>query len=311
MKKKQTLILLCFTCIVQLSIKASCVEARINNYRYYGLEVPVPVGVPDSGVIRNLRLLVETEPEARELWQQLQVRAESYLSEKPDPIERINYEGMLNNHPDRIATVSHLYDMMRVEIWLSAWLITGDSRYEKIMRQYLLAWAKTYKPTGNPINENKLDPLLTAAVVLADRLERNEKNIVLKWLKDLAEAEINSVETMPWSVENNWHPKRLKIVALAAEVLDNNEWRDWVVEETRNYIARALRPDGSSRDFEQRDALSYHISGVRPLLRLISLLPFEYREELYSGKLLTVLQWPVLLLLSSHTHWVRRSTVNF
>jgi hypothetical protein len=284
MKKKQTLILLCFTCIVQLSIKASCVEARINNYRYYGLEVPVPVGVPDSGVIRNLRLLVETEPEARELWQQLQVRAESYLSEKPDPIERINYEGMLNNHPDRIATVSHLYDMMRVEIWLSAWLITGDSRYEKIMRQYLLAWAKTYKPTGNPINENKLDPLLTAAVVLADRLERNEKNIVLKWLKDLAEAEINSVETMPWSVENNWHPKRLKIVALAAEVLDNNEWRDWVVEETRNYIARALRPDGSSRDFEQRDALSYHISGVRPLLRLISLLPFEYREELYSGE---------------------------
>ncbi len=244
----------------------------------------LPVGVPDSGVIRNLRTLVETEPEAEELWRHLQRRAESYLSEKPRPIERINYEGMLSNHPDRIATVSHLYDMMRVEIWLSAWLITGDRRYEDAMLRYLLAWSETYKPTGNPINENKLDPLLTAAVVLADRLERNERNIVFSWLEDLAEAEIHTTETMPWSVENNWHPKRLKVVALAAEALGHDEWRDWVVGETRSYISRSLRPDGSSRDFEQRDALSYHIGGVRPLLRLISLLPSVYREELYSGE---------------------------
>ncbi|MGF1586939.1 MAG: hypothetical protein ACFCUM_16595 [Bacteroidales bacterium] len=32
-------------------------------------------------------MLVETEPEARELWQQLEALAESYLSEKPSPIE--------------------------------------------------------------------------------------------------------------------------------------------------------------------------------------------------------------------------------
>ncbi len=244
----------------------------------------LPRGIPDAGVARKLRELVETGPEARELWKQLESRAESYLSEEPRPIERINYEGMLNNHPDRVATVSHLYDMMRVEIWLSAWLITGDSRYEEAMGKYLLAWAETYKPTGNPINENKLDPLLTAAVVLIDRLDRSEREIVFNWLRALGEAEIHTVETMPWSVENNWHPKRLKIVALAAEALDHDEWRQWVVEETRIYIARALRPDGSSRDFEQRDALSYHIGGVRPLLRLISLLPPAYREELYSGE---------------------------
>ncbi|MFP4366341.1 MAG: alginate lyase family protein [Bacteroidales bacterium] len=248
------------------------------------LENQLPVGVPDSGVIRNLRTLVENEPEASELWRQLQRRAESYLSEKPRPVENINYEGMLSNHPDRKSTVSHLYDMMRVEIWLSAWLITGDRRYEDAMRRYLLAWAKTYKPTGNPINENKLDPLLTVAVVLVDRLEGNERNIVLSWLEGLAEAEIHTTETMTWSVENNWHPKRLKIVALAAKALGHHQWIDWVVEETRIYIGRALRPDGSSRDFEQRDALSYHIGGVRPLLRLISLLPPEYREELYRGE---------------------------
>ena len=244
----------------------------------------LPRGIPDTGVARKLRELVETEPEARELWLQLQSRAESYLSEEPRPIERISYEGMLNNHPERVATVSHLYDMMRVEIWLSAWLITGDSRYEKAMGKYLLAWAGTYKPTGNPINENKLDPLLTAAVVLVDRLDRCEREIVLNWLKKLGKAEIKTVETMPWSVENNWHPKRLKVVALVAEALDHDQWRQWVLEETRKYIARALRPDGSSRDFEQRDALSYHIGGVRPLLRLISLLPSAHREELYSGE---------------------------
>jgi hypothetical protein len=273
--------ILCFTGIFQLVSTASSGAANRDDRVH---PAPLPVGVPDTGVARNLRKLVETEPEARELWLQLQSRAESYLSEEPRPIERINYEGMLNNHPDRVATVSHLYDMMRVEIWLSAWLITGDSRYEEAMGKYLLAWADTYKPTGNPINENKLDPLLTAAVVLIDRLDGSEREIVFNWLRALGEAEIHTVETMPWSVENNWHPKRLKVVALAAEALDHDEWRQWVVEETRSYIARALRPDGSSRDFEQRDALSYHIGGVRPLLRLISLLPPAYREELYSGE---------------------------
>ena len=283
-KMHVNLLIFCLTGILQLLANASCVESRIHNNDNLVRQTRLPVGVPDSGVIRDLRMLVETEPEARELWQQLQVRAESYLSEEPRPIESINYEGMLSNHPDRVATVTHLYDMMRVEIWLSAWLVTGDHRYEDAMRRYLLAWADTYRPTGNPINENKLDPLLTAAVLLVDRFDGNERDIVLSWLNDLAEAEIHTVETMPWSVENNWHPKRLKVVALAAEALANNEWREWVVEETLRYITRALRPDGSSRDFEERDALSYHIGGVRPLLRLISLLPPGHREELYSGE---------------------------
>lgn len=52
-------------------------------------------------------------------------------------------------------------------------------------------------------------------------------------------------------------------------------------EEILHYRDRSLRPDGSSRDFEQRDALSYHIGGVRPLLRLISILPPEKTRALY------------------------------
>ncbi len=273
--KKNRILIASTIAVFALLSQTSCAEAPKDR---------LPVGVPDAVVARELRALVENEPEACRLWQQIQMQAESYLSEEPGPIESIIYEGMLSNHPDRVATVGHLYDMMRVEIWLSAWLITGDDRYEEAIRRYLLAWAETYRPNGNPINENKLDPLLTAAVMLIDRLDGHERDVVSDWLRALAEAGIKTAETLPWSVENNWHPKRLKIVALAAGVLDHDEWRSWVVDETRSYIARSLRPDGSSRDFEQRDALSYHIGGVRPLLRLISLLPPAYREELYFGE---------------------------
>jgi hypothetical protein len=262
----------------------SCTSCGTMNRDGGNQSAPLPVGIPDARVAQTLIELIETEPEAGMLWSPLGSRAEAYLSEEPRPIEKISYEGLLDTHPDRVATVSHLYDMMRVEIWLSAWLITGDTRYEDAIRKYLLAWAETYKPTGNPINENKLDPLLTTAVLLINRLNGEERDLVADWLKELAERGIQTVETMPWSVENNWHPKRLKVVALAAEALDHDGWREWAVEETRRYIERALRPDGSSRDFEQRDALSYHIGGVRPLLRLISLLPAGYRRDLYIGQ---------------------------
>ncbi len=243
-----------------------------------------PRGIPHADVAQELRTLVRGEPEATRLWATVESRAESYLGKEPQPVEVIFYEGLLDTDPRRVATVEALYDIMRVELWLSAWLITDEDRYAEAVTEYLLAWAGTYVPTGNPINENKLDPLLTATVALIDGLDDSAKEAVVPWLETMAEAEIRTASEMGWSVRNNWHPKRVKVVALIAEALDRDDWREWALEQTREYIAGVLYADGSSRDFKQRDALSYHIGGVRPLLRLISLLPPEERRGLYFGE---------------------------
>lgn len=65
-RKQVNILLFCLAGILQLSLRASIAEAQINDEQPYMLENRLPVGVPDSGVIRKLRLLVENEPEARE-----------------------------------------------------------------------------------------------------------------------------------------------------------------------------------------------------------------------------------------------------
>ncbi|MCD8482354.1 MAG: alginate lyase family protein [Verrucomicrobia bacterium] len=242
----------------------------------------IPTGIPDSAVAERLRTTVATQSEAMTLWKEVLARAEAYLGTEPQPVEEIFYERLLDTDPRRVATVQALYDMRRIEAWLSAWLISEDDRFQSAAMTFIMSWVRTYVPTGNPINENKLDSLLTAAAVFAPVFAHEDRELLYEWLEAMAEAQIGSKETMPWSVRNNWHPKRIKIVAVIAQIVGRDDWRNWVLAETRNYIQGALFADGSSRDFKQRDALSYHIGGLRPLLRLIALCPQEERLGLYS-----------------------------
>ena len=50
----------------------------------------LPAGIPDDSVVRSLRILVDTEAEAREIWKELQYRAESALFSALFPCFRLN-----------------------------------------------------------------------------------------------------------------------------------------------------------------------------------------------------------------------------
>lgn len=227
---------------------------------------------PGAAQRDKLQVLVRDQARVGPMWETVRRQADDVLNDAPQPLRHIVYEGRLDTDPQRVATVRSLRDMGKLDLLTQADAVTGDARYAEKQREFVLAWATTYEPTGNPINENKLIPVLVSYALQRDAFASADRPRVDAWVRALAAAGIESARARPDSTGNNWHPKRLELVAAAAWILGEDHFTRYAVEGAQSYVASSLRPDGSSFDFEHRDALSYHMGGVAPLLRLAALL---------------------------------------
>lgn len=227
---------------------------------------------PGAKECAKLRDLVSRHDRVAQLSKPVILGSDEALDDAPQPLKHIVYEGRLDTDPQRIATVASLLDMQKIDLLIQGGIATGETRYAKKAREYVLAWTASYQPTGNPINEVKLLPLLVAYEWQRESFTPADQNRIDGWMRTLALAEIQSAKTRPQSTHNNWHPKRLELVAAIGKILSEETYIRYAVDGAKSYVAASLRPDGSSVDFEQRDALSYHIGGIKPLLRLAALL---------------------------------------
>jgi len=58
----------------------------------------------------------------------------------------------------------------------------------------------------------------------------------------------------------------MKLVGTLGLILNRETYVAYALEQAKKYIDKALYGDGTSRDLQQRDALSYHVSGLKPLM---------------------------------------------
>jgi len=79
---------------------------------------------------------------------------------------------------------------------------------------------------------------------------------------------------------NNWHSHRLKTVGLIGYALEDAKLIAYAKEGFRVQINDNLRAGGESIDFLERDALSYHVYDLRPLVTL-ALAFAEDGDDLY------------------------------
>jgi hypothetical protein len=133
---------------------------------------------------------------------------------------------------------------------------------QKTATQGLLEWAKVYQPTGNPINENQLIPLIQAWDALKPMLTAEDQKSLQNFghrLIDAGDAFYAHLKPTDGRYYNNWGTWRLCIRSLTAAVLeDQNEIRS-SQQKFAEHMAHNLLADGSSSDFLQRDALLYHV----------------------------------------------------
>lgn len=231
----------------------------------------------DSAQLERIRALVRDDPQAARRHAERLAEAEPWLEAEPRPLAALAYEGRLNTDPQRIACVARLQDLRGLALLLQAWAGSGESRHQLTIRRLALAWAGTYQPTGNPINENKLEPVLVALHVLLPEMPVAEAAPLRKWVRALADAEA-ARPTEP----HNWGSKRLKLLLLCAAILDAKELRTRVLRDARGWVDAGLYADGGSEDLRRRDALSYHVSGLEPMLQLaVGLRRLDPTDDLY------------------------------
>jgi hypothetical protein len=200
---------------------------------------------------------------------------QEFANDEPVPLDKVHYEGLLNTHPDRVKTVIHLKDMDKLAVFYWQYAVFLDKASLDKMKDFSLAWVNTYIPDGNPINDNKFMPVIYAYHYLKPHLSLSEEEIYAEWMTQMAKREIQR-EKVPL---NNWETKRINLVGTIALLTGHAGHYEWALNQFRYYIDNALYSDGTSSDIKQRDALSYHVSAMKPLLQFMVTVDFFEKDK--------------------------------
>ncbi|MFQ3671430.1 MAG: alginate lyase family protein [Verrucomicrobiia bacterium] len=223
----------------------------------------------DRAALDRLRQMVGVEGPKKQWAEPVIAAGRRALGATPKPLKRINYEGLLNTNPSRIETVKSLRTMNDVADAFRAWQLTGGDEFAEFTRRSILAWAQTYVPTGNDVNENKLTPLVVAFTGLRESFEAGDREEVERWLGRM--ADLHAAETAKVTRFTNRYTKRLRFLALLGLALDRRDLLDAAGKGVRVFVRNSLRPDGTSFDLEERDTLTYHCSALEAALDTIQL----------------------------------------
>ena len=242
-------------------------------------EVDIRVILPLSAAQRaELTRLAQTDPQVKALLQERVAQSLALLDKKPRPLAVIQYEGLVNTEPRRIETVKNLEDMDDAALLFETWQATGDARFAAHARRYVGAWAETYRPTGNDVNENKLLPLLVIYEAQRDEFVPAERAGIDAWMSDIAARQIANADAQATNQRSSRYTKTLRIVATIGLALDKPQWLDYAFDGLRAFVSTQLYADGGSFDLKRRDTLTYHSSALRPLLDLAVLAARDERE---------------------------------
>lgn len=223
----------------------------------------------NANEIQTLKNNIESKAELKKSFEFYHQVADKALNETPDPIETIVSQGVLAGNPAKTASLKALQDGDKIYALALYYKLYGKKEYLQKTEDFLLAWAKTNKPNGDPINETKLESMITGYDLVKNEVSPEGKKQIDAWVNSVYEAELNSKSAKPGKTTgfNNWNSHRIKTMTLAVFTLNNPDLMKPVYPILEKQIADDLNADGSSFDFIERDALHYHTYTLEPLLR--------------------------------------------
>jgi hypothetical protein len=121
---------------------------------------------------------------------------------------------------------------------------------------------------------SKLDNFIVGYGLARDSLPPEARKEIDKWLTNVARSlnvwaqETASAPRRAHRLKTNWNAHRIKNVGLIGYALGDRALINIAIDSYRRFIEVNINPDGSTFDFNQRDALSYHVYSLRPLLQL-------------------------------------------
>jgi hypothetical protein len=226
----------------------------------------------DSKEISTLRIrtdIDESPPYAyKKAFEPIWVAAQKALTEQPNPIEKITSQGLLEGNPAKTASLKAVEDCYKVYSLAFCYRLFKQDRYLYKATEFLTAWAKTNKATGDPIDETKLEDMVTGYDLVRNNLSAENRTLIDLWFDSIADSEVNSVSAKPGkgTAINNWNSHRIKMITLIAYTLHADKYDTYITTELEKQLAINLNADGTTHDFVERDAFHYHTYDIEPLL---------------------------------------------
>ena len=228
--------------------------------------------------LRSLALGEGTTDLRRQTRRILEVAAQS-LGNPVSVVTAIEREGIVFSDPRFQASDTALKSIQDIYVWAMCARV-ADTALATLCTQRagdgLDAWSRTYRSTGNPINDSYLIPMIQAVDLMCPVASLERCAGWQAWVLGLARRGDDFYAAMKPTdgrYSNNWASWRLLIRGMSGAVVGENS----LVDSTRTLVAahvtRNLRSDGSSIDFSERDALHYHVYDMEPLVQLVLYVP--------------------------------------
>ncbi|MBD8899982.1 alginate lyase family protein [Rhodanobacter sp. DHG33] len=195
----------------------------------------------------------------------------AHLDAQPHPMAHVHTQGLLPHQGIHDASDEAEHDWPLALRAAVAWRLSGKPELLQQTARYLDAWANTYQPDFNPIDETNLANLFQAYALARDALPAATRNAMATLIRRIAEGYLARLQAKAGSTYindiNNWQSHRIKLLATSAAALGDPHLVAAARERLMIQVAANIRPDGSTVDFAQRDALHYVTYDLEPLVQ--------------------------------------------
>lgn len=237
-------------------------------------------------VLREMRHEIRVDPYSSLSYSALERRAERALRRTSAAVASLDMNGGLIISDEHRAAFDSLTSLADIEALAFAYTIKSDERYLFKAKAYLVQWAKTFIPVSQPIQQSHLDSLIIAYGLLREKLSLGERAPLDDFFRRVYQAGESwktqlDEQGLRHRLSTNWNSHRIKTSVLIGYALNDPQIKMRSIKEYKKHIAGNLRPDGSSYDLEQRDALTYHLYNLGALLKT-AVYAAAHGEDLYN-----------------------------
>jgi hypothetical protein len=190
-------------------------------------------------------------------------------AEPPHPVAALKSAGVTDpQDPALLDTRAGFRDADDAAILALAWKLRGDPAFLDAAKGRVLAWSRTNRPTGHPIDTTRLEGLVRAYTIVEGELTRRERSLARSWMTETRDR-LRGWELGPKTSRNNHRTHQLKMLVLLDDALDDaaalKADRRAAVDHAAVNIDAA---SGETVDLVERDALYYHVYDLEPWLEI-------------------------------------------
>ncbi len=200
-------------------------------------------------------------------------RVAPMLSTPAHAVGRLHTEHTLPHQGIYDQSVAAKRDMPLMRDAALVFYAGGDVAYFELANRLLLAWADTYQPDFNPIDETGLDAMAQTYALIQLHMNEDNRARVRHFLRSWAHGYVERMDEARFTGKpsdtwfNNWQSHRIKLVTMFAVATDDPPLFADAKRLFWRQVLNNVHPDGSVVDYGMRDALHYVVFDLEPLVQ--------------------------------------------